>query len=223
MDRINGALAGLVIAALSVPGTGSAAVEKAGIWRKVQNMPGCMVWDPAPRPDITVTWTGVCKDGKTTGLGALHMRQQNDPSYGRYRAYMGYMKAGRYHGDGAFLLGRGTKYDGNWKDGRKHGFGTYRWADGTRYEGEWLNDIQHGHGILEEPDKYRYEGDWQNGMPHGQGIDEVPGRGHYAGGWKNGRRHGRGVLTLPGEGTCDAEWRDGQTVPGTGKGEACMN
>lgn len=209
-----------VMTGLGPVGGGAAAK---GAWKAVANKPGCVVWDDDPEPGVSVTWYGVCADGKTTGLGSLQWRNATETQRGQFRSYIGHMKAGRYHGDGAFLMGRGSRYDGTWKDGLRHGYGIYRWADGTRYEGEWRDGKQHGHGVLEEPGDYRYEGTWKNGQPDGQGTETIACGGRYVGGWKEGRRHGRGNLTLPGEGTCTGEWRHGNLLRGTGTGRACFN
>ena len=212
----------LMIAVIGVTLLAPPPAHAQGAWEQVDNHSQCVVWNPDPSPGIKVTWSGKCADGKTQGLGALHWMRQGNPAFGRFRAYLGHMKDGRYHGDGAFLLGRGTKYDGNWVAGKRQSFGVYRWSDGTRYEGHWRDNKQHGKGVLEEPDKYRYEGQWKNGMPDGHGSDEVTGGGRYTGGWKEGRRHGRGILTIPGQGDCTAQWRDGEMVPGSGRGDACL-
>jgi hypothetical protein len=42
-----------------------------GQWWPVQNIPGCLMWNPAPEPEETATWSGSCAAGKAEGPGTV--------------------------------------------------------------------------------------------------------------------------------------------------------
>jgi hypothetical protein len=81
-------------------------------WITVTNQP-CKVWNPAPQPNESVTWSGECMDGYASGEGVL-----------------------RWEVDGKL----DATYEGRYANGKRHGHGVLILADGRRIEGEWFND-----------------------------------------------------------------------------------
>ncbi len=43
-------------------------------WQKLENNPACVVWNPYPQEQETVTWSGACANGKAQGRGTLVWR-----------------------------------------------------------------------------------------------------------------------------------------------------
>ncbi|MDE0149157.1 MAG: caspase family protein [Rhodospirillaceae bacterium] len=101
------------------------------IWQKLRNRP-CKVWNQAPHPGSTATWTGGCVDSKASGSGRLVWRG----SFGQ-DIYTGELRGGKYHGRGTYRWARGDRYEGEWREGKMHGHGIYTWPSGNRCEGMW--------------------------------------------------------------------------------------
>ena len=56
------------------PPDGPICTERAsseGCWTAIANHPGCFLWNPAPREDVTATWTGGCSNGLAQGEGRI--------------------------------------------------------------------------------------------------------------------------------------------------------
>ncbi|MYC52723.1 MAG: hypothetical protein F4X47_10445 [Gammaproteobacteria bacterium] len=41
-------------------------------WVELADLPGCYVWNPQPRENVTVTWSGGCSNGLTQGDGEVN-------------------------------------------------------------------------------------------------------------------------------------------------------
>ena len=134
------------------------AAEGVECWKALANKSGCYVWDTHYFPDQTVTWSGACSLGVTTGKGTLIFTKD----------------------------GRANEGTGTMLDGKPHGHWAIRWPDGSRYEGEVRDYAYHGQGIRTWTDGARYEGEWGDGKPHGQGIYISADGDRYAGQWVNG-------------------------------------
>ena len=159
-------------------------------WIVVENQ-RCQMYNPDPDPDPgdTVTWSGACVDGKTSGRGRAVWRY----SAGGDDVFKGEHRAGKAHGHGIYIWSgdrfgatstpvgippfvreardRGDRYEGEWRDGEFHGHGAYTWSDSSHYEGEYRNGRPHGHGVYTEEYGYRYEGEWRDGC-FGERDDE---------------------------------------------------
>lgn len=197
----------------------------AGEWATDSN--GCQVWNGAPQPDETVTWSGSCNsDQKAEGNGVAQ-----------------WFKKGQ----------AGSKYEGELVGGKMQGKGIYTWTDGTRYEGEFQNNQRNGKGVLSFPKgrtpnghkatgfmvdgkyvmqgRFRdgnfieamdaasfgckvndkdvgmiYTGECKDGLANGYGVGI--GRDEYKGMFVNGNKHGKGLYTWSRESNYDGEWRD---------------
>ena len=117
---------------------------------------GCKVWNPHPRPNETVNWSGACVNGLAQGSGSLQWLNNNKP----------------YEND-----------EGEWNGGRQSGHGTQNWSSG-RYDGDLANGEPQGLGVLTLPNS-RYEGEFRNGKPNGAGtVTNLI--GIVSGNWKEG-------------------------------------
>ena len=64
---------------------------------------GCKIWNPYPRPNEGISWSGTCKDGLADGKGTLQWSENGAPT---------------------------GRYDGDYRQGKVEGQGTYTWPDG---------------------------------------------------------------------------------------------
>lgn len=74
---------------------------------------GCKIWNPAPQPDETVTWSGGCKNGFADGDGTLQWFEQGKPD---------------------------VRFEGGYQGGKRNGYGVLIDPNGNRVAGEWRND-----------------------------------------------------------------------------------
>jgi hypothetical protein len=74
---------------------------------------GCKIWNPAPQPEESVTWSGGCKNGFAEGEGVLQWFEQGKPD---------------------------AKFEGAYQGGKRNGYGILTDAKGNREAGEWRND-----------------------------------------------------------------------------------
>ena len=174
-------------------------------WQAFENNPDCVVWNPYPQEQETVTWSGACTNGKAQGLGSEVRRYVEDGKW-KEDKYEGVMKDGKAHGRGVYVAANGSRYDGEWKDDKVHGRGVYVWGPDT----DWAGD--------------RYEGEWEDGRMHGRGVYvwglySKWGRNRYEGDYKDGRMHGRGTYYYADGKECEGDWRDNKLL-GTGKGRS---
>ncbi len=47
-------------------------------WQRLENNPGCVVWNPHPHEQETVTWSGACANGRAQGRGTVVWRNVED-------------------------------------------------------------------------------------------------------------------------------------------------
>ena len=118
---------------------------------------GCWVWNPYPRPNETVIWSGGCApDGRATGHGTLESLWESETS-----RYEGEFRDGKREGRGVFTGANGDRYEGEFRDGEP-GRGVFTWADGDRYEGEFRDGKPHGFGDYRTVGEL-YIGNWVAG------------------------------------------------------------
>ncbi len=125
----------------------------------VINKSDCKVWNPAPQPTASVTWTGECHKNVADGRGVLQWRVGGQPT----ERYEGEMRNGRPHGRGVFTYADGRRYDGSFRALQREGKGTLSFPNGTRYEGEWKADKPNGRGTLTVMGGETYSGPWTAG------------------------------------------------------------
>ena len=101
----------------------------------------CQVYFPYFEAGDTFTWSGECVDRKASGEGRLAW-EHNEAS----GVYKGWMRGGRFNGQGAASWANGDRYEGDWRNDKRHGRGIRTWANGGRYKGEYRNDKPNGQG-----------------------------------------------------------------------------
>ena len=164
-----------------------------GRWQQVENKPDCAVWNGAPHPQETVTWTGPCANGKAHGYGVEVWKYQRDGKW-MTSQFEGTKRNGKIHGRGKYTRSNGTSYEGDFVNGTPHGRGLRIWVNGDRYEGDYVAGKRTGRAVYDWADGRRYEGDYVDGKLQGHGV--------YTS--KNGDR-------------CEGQWRSNKLV-GTGSG-----
>ncbi len=70
MARVLGVLA-VALMAWALAETAAIAEER---WQQVENKVSCVAWNPYPKPNETVTWSGACASGEAEGRGTLEVR-----------------------------------------------------------------------------------------------------------------------------------------------------
>jgi hypothetical protein len=140
----------------SAPAENMAKPGQAG-WQGAEGN-GCLVWNPDPRPDETVTWSGPCKENRAAGQGELVWRSPKKTD-----RYVGEMRDGRRNGRGTAVSPSADRYDGEWVNGQFQGRGYVVTSRGNRYEGEWVSGRLHGRGTFTSKQGDRFEGDWVGG------------------------------------------------------------
>jgi hypothetical protein len=184
-----------------------------GRWQETVNN-GCLVWDPLPQPDETITWTGACLDGKATGRGTEVSRYRIDDAWEEER-YTGDMHGGRLHGHGTLIYDNGDRYEGDFVESRRVGRGTYTYANGDRYEGDFRDDRRTGRGTFTFHQGGRYEGDLVDGQFDGTGTFTFPDGAHYEGNFKGGMANGHGTLRGSAGDIITGDWSNGCLRQGT--------
>ena len=155
----------------------------------VDRSTGCRIWNPAPQPNETITWSGPCPGGIATGRGVLQWYEDGKPR----NRYDGAVRDGKYDGWGVAVYTNGGRYEGDFVDGKLTGRGSYAWANGDRYEGDFVDGKLHGRGTLR--DKYStYDGEWRDNIEHGKGVLVWASGAHYDGDWVDGQRIGQGTF-----------------------------
>ncbi len=95
-------------------------------WIVVENHPGCYLWNPYPKRQNKVTWSGACVAGKASGQGKTTWRFQDNDG-----AWVTFWEAGEYR--------EGRRGDGYW---------TFGHPDGGVSEAHLVDDVVHGLWIL---------------------------------------------------------------------------
>jgi hypothetical protein len=162
---------------------------------------GCKVYDPSPKPNETVTWSGRCLDGYADGSGIVQWLQSGTP----LTRLEGTLVRGRFEGRVSMTAPNGTRLDGSFHEGERSGRGVMTWANGDIYDGDWLHDKRTGTGVLTRANGDRYEGDFVDGKWSGKGTFTTSSGARYSGDWINNKREGKG----------QAIWGDGSRYEGT--------
>lgn len=150
---------------VQTPSVGSRAANKLGPGWVVDPATGCHARAEGAPPQVSMSWTGPCVNGRAQGTGKL-----------------------------SWFLGGQLRdtYDGEYRDGMMNGRGTLASVDGGRYEGQFRNDRPEGRGVRSWSDGTRYDGEFKAGEPDGMGtywgpVEGKPGEWHaYKGQWRQG-------------------------------------
>jgi hypothetical protein len=171
---------------------------------------GCQIANDRPVTDESITWSGECKNGKTSGFGVLQWFKA-----GQLNAkYEGGYQDGKRSGHGTIEYVSGAKFEGDWKDGKMNGHGTAVFNGGDKYDGNFKEGKVFGHGTMVFKSGNKYEGDW-NGLQNGHGTMVYASGNEYDGEWKDGKRNGHGTMVYKNGNKYDGDWRDNNLI---GKG-----
>ena len=103
-------------------------------WMELADQPGCHTWNPHPKAEETVTWSGGCVDGKSSGKGSWvkRWRVQQD---GRWNSTtrLGQQREGKAYGH-LVVFYSSTIWEGPTADGKWHG----RWVRRGSFGEDWL-------------------------------------------------------------------------------------
>jgi hypothetical protein len=165
---------------------------------------GCRIWKPAARPNWSMTWSGLCRDGVADGQGISRWSADGHPIV----KYEGEYRAGKLNGKGVMTWPDGDRCAAVWRDDKRNGQGVYTWADGDRYAGDYRDDKMTGHGVYSFASGNRYEGEFLNDRFDGQGVKTWTTGERYEGEWRDGKANGSGTLVTRG-GTYKGFWSDG--------------
>ena len=133
-------------------------------WMELANLPGCYLWNPSPRENVTVTWSGGCSSGFAGGDGRVDW-YQNDVLIQIWETRL---QGGR--ADGPFIQRSGDgslEVNGTHVSGERAGAWTILWEDGTRDAGSYVNGQRQGTWTVSFNDGSRGEGPYVNGEKHG--------------------------------------------------------
>ena len=120
---------------------------------------GCKIYNPQPKENETVEWSGECVKGYADGSGKLEWFINKE----LIEVYEGDMSKGWASGEGTLISKDGYRYKGSWKKSTQSGFGIAETSDGYKYEGNWENGKQHGWGTLIQPNGESISGEWVEG------------------------------------------------------------
>jgi hypothetical protein len=122
---------------------------------------GCKVWNPHPKPNESVTWSGACRDGFADGAGVMQWLVDGNPGTRVETTYVG----GKANGTGSLVTASGVRYEGSFMDGARTGKGVMTWPNGARYEGDWVDDQRAGNGTMTWSDGSHYSGQFADDKP----------------------------------------------------------
>ena len=169
---------------------------------------GCRFWDPAPRENERIEWSGRCLNGLAEGNGVLQWYLGDSPS-GRY---VGEARAGKLEGRGVLRYPDSGRYEGDFAESEPNGRGVYVRADGARYEGELRRGKFHGRGTLTSLDGEAYSGDWREGEMDGQGIMTFPSGERYEGEVRGSKINGYGTWYRQDGSRSSGIWSNGRLL-----------
>jgi len=96
---------------------------------------GCLIWKDDTNPDITISWSGKCKDNYAEGEGTLTWYEKGNT----IAVYNGSVKKGVLNGFGKFTYNGWGTMEGNFVDGAIQGEGKIEYASGKRISGSFIN------------------------------------------------------------------------------------
>ncbi len=127
----------------------------------LSNKANCIVFNPRPKPEEQVTWTGECKNGKAHGEGTLTWRYVKNGEW-KEDIYSGSMMNGKHEGFSVTHFGNGDIFEGEYHEGRIDGKGTLTLYGGMKSIGFFM----------------KYKGSFLNGHPVSPMVKRSPSRAH---------------------------------------------
>ena len=104
---------------------------------KIENHPGCYLWNPFPVDNETVSWSGECSGGFAQGRGEETWYQNGEVSF----TVSGVNQGGKPEGFSVISDSDGSRSEGPYLDGEQHGVWTYFDENGRE-----LGTITYEHG-----------------------------------------------------------------------------
>jgi len=144
----------------------------------------CRVWNPDPKANETLTWSGACVNGRAEGTGVVVARFPENGAWKEER-YEGEMKNGKQHGQGTLYYAEGGLFTGLFVEDNPYS-GRREFPDGSRYEGTFLNNEFDGNGRYTYRDGSYYAGEFKRNLPNGNGALHLQGKQPISGHWTNG-------------------------------------
>lgn len=183
----------LLLCLLASPGVAQTLLARPGEPGWTRTDEGCFVWNPAPAPGETASWSGPCVDRRASGAGTLVWRREGHARV----VYVGEMRFGRLNGAGVFRLPEGDRYEGEFVDDQLTGRGTLTTAQGNEYKGDFKGFRMEGQGVFRYANGDRYEGAFAHDLPNGKGRAIWPNGEKFEGMFRDGIPDGYGTLTTP--------------------------
>jgi hypothetical protein len=191
---------------MSMLAAGYAAAQ--GRWETTTS--GCKVWMDDPSPDKTITWSGSCDGGRTSGRGVLVWSVVLDGKRVESR-YEGRMQQGDIAGTAIYAWGNGSRYEGRFFEGlMEDDDGIYEWANGNRYEGAFVKGEEDGRGVHVWANGNNYVGQFKNGVIEGRGVHVWANGDRYEGEFRGGLMDGEGAYVWASGRRYDGEFRQGK-------------
>lgn len=151
----------------------------------------CKVWNPAPAPNETVSWSGGCENSLAQGKGVVQWIQNGKP---------------------------GSRSEGEYLEGRANGLIVTTWPDGRRAEREFRAGIVSGRSIVFYPSGRRLEQEWRDNSPYGPvKVTFEKDGGVYEGDFSNNKPNGLGVWVKSDREVFYGLWRSGCFLEGQRK------
>lgn len=131
-----------------------------GGWAEDTNS-SCKIWNPAPQPNETVSWSGDCKNGFADGYGEEAWFEDGQPG----NVIKGTAVKGRMKGKVQVRYQTGHEYIGRLDaSGNRTGVGKFVAPDGSYYVGNFLSGAFHGRGKITNSDGREIVANWKNGQ-----------------------------------------------------------
>lgn len=175
----------------------------AGDWL-VDTSSGCKalrVWaETENNRQMTVQWSGSCKDGFADGEGTLSWILHDDviardtgtfqngalngtgkrENLLKHWVYVGDFRNGAGEGKGRIDFPDAYVYDGDWKGNAPDGVGRFTFPNGNVYEGDVKRGLKIGHGKLTFSNGDYFDGPFVNDVAEGEGICQAADTGKVA-------------------------------------------
>ena len=143
--------------------------ETGSCWMALADRPGCYAWNPYPKKNESVTWSGRCAGNTGRGEGTLTSTIFN--GYSLRITSTGRLRKGKMHGSWVNRRSDGFESEGTYTDGKRQGHWVQRYWDGSVTEGSYTDGKRHGNWIsrISEGDTVKVD-QYVDGVMHGVHI-----------------------------------------------------
>ena len=196
-------------------------------WMEVSDQPGCYVWNPSPKSDETVNWSGECAGGRAQGEGTSKWVWQGGE---KTLEGKGLLKDGKEHGQWVWRHAQGKEgksfyvygeyvgrtaedehvMEGRLVKGKAQGDWNVRFANGDIAEGPYVDGERHGDWSERDADKEVRNGPYVHGKRHGNWIEHSANGEVREGPYAEGKRQGNWVIRTTQGGRVEGAYVDGK-------------